>query len=121
MTQQTGVKFDRVDLTTIGDHGGAPKPLQEEIDELVQRASHDVSKPGMKGGATITVTIKVDSPDGGASFKVINDVKYTPPRRARSAMVAFHNPDGVMVTQDHRQMTMSNVTRMTAGDKDGDK
>jgi hypothetical protein len=111
-----GVKFDKVDLSVIGDNGSGPKPVADELEELIQRASHDVAKDGYSCEATIALTVKVTSPDGGASFKISHDVKYTPPRRKRSVMVAFHNPDGVMVTQDHKQMTMSNVVKM-GGDK----
>jgi len=114
-----GVKFDKVDLEVIGDTGHAPKPVAEELEELIQRASHDVAKDGFGNEATITLTVKVSTPDGGASFKVSHDVKYAAPRRKRNVMVAFHNPDGVMVTQDHKQMTMTNVVAI--GEKGGAK
>lgn len=102
--------WDPISLNLIGRQDGE-QPLVEEVDKVLTRASRELQNVKAKGNATITVTITLSRHgEGDTALLMHHDVAYSGPKVRRKPMTVWRRPDGVLVTQDHKQMPLTNVT-----------
>lgn len=101
--------FQPATVDTIGRDSG--KSLAEEINEALVKGARELQDELKRGDVSITVSMKMTSPDNGMTIRIIPDVKYVGRSAPRRATVAFYGKQG-LVTQEGMQpsLPLDNVT-----------
>lgn len=89
-------------LYTLGTlrYGETQKELSEELHTAVQRAI-DTGKV-----AEITLKIKIKPEANGAQVFITDEIKSKIPQFARSQTILFPTPEGNLIREDPRQMSI---------------
>jgi hypothetical protein len=111
MTYDSGVKWEPVTLGILEAEEGVL--VTDRLNSELQRLAKAVLDDKASSKARLNLSIEIVKTGSHGSVLYASEVKVTEPKRLRHVLTAMVNKAGVAEAQEHKQMTLAEVTPFT--------